>query len=296
MTSKFAAADDVLNVAVRTAIRRAGANHGGQITLGGPSDPYRDGALHVNLLVFDMGSTRFVSVSRHKVHDEGSEGTSYTFVARAGPLPPKEEKRLDEFVAEGMRVRRREAAIGRDALTGVAPSWSYVMHRVARLLLAHAAEGRDLTFTPISGNVVRPDRGKGKREKLSTYRAMRVGPAHFMGRYGRQVAISRADRILVHDLEIGSGAGDTPLAVFKDRAAPELVVTGLQLPDTVLLTCQGVDLARIVDHPAFGEHAGVPVLRAVNDVTTGGVILHLPLILDPAGIAPDGVDTSWRNG
>jgi hypothetical protein len=294
MKSRLVGADDALLLSVQDALRRSGARHGSEVTLGGLHDPVRADALHVNVLMFDQGDTRFVSISRHPVHDEGSEGISYTFVAPAGTLHAREASRLDAFVAEGARLRRREAAIVRETHSGVAPSWCYVMHRVARLILSHSAGARDLVLFPVPENLVKPHRSRSRRTSLSTGRAMGIYQTNFVGRYGRNVVEARADRVFVHDLEIGVRPDNSPLAVFHDQAAPELMVTGMQLPQTALLSCVGEDLARIVDHPAFGEHAGIPVLRAVNDESNGSVRLHLPLVLEPAGPAPAGADTTWR--
>jgi len=294
MRSRLAGDDDALKRSIEKALRRSGSRHGSAVTLGGPDDPSRDDALHVNLMVFDQGASRFVSVSRHPVHDEGSEGTSYTFVAPPGTLHPKEAARMDAFVAEGVRVRRREAAIARHLRSGLAPAWSYVMHRVARLILTHSAHGSALTFSPVAENLVKPYRTRSRSRDLSTGRALRIHTSDFVGRYGRGVVEARADRVFVHDLEIGVRPDNSPLAVFRDQPAPELMVTGMQLPQTALLSCVGEDLARIVDHPAFGDHAGIPVTRAVNDESNGSVRLSLPMLLEPAGPAPDDVDIAWR--
>lgn len=293
MKSRLVAGDDVLLVSIQDALRQSGVRHGSAITLGGPDDPVRSDALHVNVLMFDQGGSRFVSISRHPVHDEGTEGTSYSFVAPAEPLHPREADRLDAFVAEGVRVRRREAAIARHLRSGLAPAWSYVMHRVAILILSHMAQGRGLTFSPVADNLVKPYRSRGRSKGLSTGRALSIHQTDFVGRYGRNVVEARADRVFVHDLEIGARSDGSPLAVFHDQAAPELMVTGMQLPQTALLSCVGEDLSRIVDHPAFGGHAGIPVTGAVNDESNGSVRLRLPMLLEPAGPAPAGVDTDW---
>jgi len=294
MKSRLARGDDALLLSIRDAIRESGARYGSGITLGGMDDPVRADALHVNVLMFDQGDSRFVTISRHPVHDEGSEGTSYSFVAPAGTLHAREASRLDAFVAEGVRVRRREAAISRHLRSGLAPAWSYAMHRVARLILSHSAQGRELVFSPVVDNLVKPYRTRLRSRALSTGRALRVSTSDFVGRYGRGVVEAQADRVFVHDLEIGARPDNSPLAVFHDQAAPELMVTGMQLPQTALLSCVGEDLSRIVDHPAFGEHAGISVVAAVNDESNGSVRLRLPLLLEPAGPAPAGADTTWR--
>ncbi len=279
---------------IREAIRRTGASEGVEITFGGPDDPCRDDAMHVNLYVQDTGLACFVSVSRHRTHDEGSEGTTITFVAADASLHPTDERKVVAFVAKGARMRRREAAIRDHVRSGIAPAWSYVMHRLALLLVSHAAEGLPLTFVAVPDNMVRTSRKRARSTELSTGRALTIPLSDFVGRYGRNVVEARGDRIFVHDLEIGRRSDNSPLAVFRDQAAPELLVTGLQLPQTALAGMIGMDVAQVVDHPALGTHAGIPVAGAANDESIGGVVLRLPLLLERAGPDPEGVDTSWR--
>lgn len=285
---------DMLETSIKEAIRRTAASEGVDVTFGGPDDPCREDAMHVNLHVAARSPTRFVSVSRHPMHDEGSEGTMITFVAADAPLHPRDERVVAAFVADGARVRRREMAILDHVCSGLAPAWSYVMHRLALLFVSHSARGLPLTFVPVPDNLVKVNRKRGRRTDLSTGRALTVPLGDFLGRYGRNVVEARADRIFVHDLEIGRRPDNSPLAVFRDQAAPELLVTGLQLPQTALAGMVGMDVAEAVSHPALGTHAGIPIESAVNDETVGGVVLRLPLVLEPAGPAPKGVDASWR--
>jgi hypothetical protein len=279
-----------LESSTKDALRRAAAEVGLRVRIDAePPDPE---ALHLNVFVGRNDPHRLVSVSRHPTEDEGSEGTTHTFVASDEPIHPHEEERLRAFVAEAARVRRREAAIRPCAGSGMAPAWSYVMHRVARLLIVHAGGGRGLTFRPLEDNEVKPYRSRGRRTPLTTGRALRVTPGEFVGRYGRGVVEARADRLFAHDLEIGVRPDKGPWAVFEDVAAPELVVFGMQAPETLLHACAGMDLARVVDHPAFGDHADVPVERIANQ--EGSIRIRLPLVLEPAGPTPSGADVSWR--
>lgn len=284
----------ILDASIREAIRRAGAQNGVDIAFGGPDDPWRDDAMLINLYLHDTGPTCFVSISRHKMRDEGSDGTLLTFVAANATLHPRDECAVAAFVANGARVRRREMAIQDHICSSLAPAWSYVMHRLALLFVSHSSGGLPLTFVPVSDNLVKANRKRGRRTKLSTGRALTIPLGDFVGRYGRNVVETRADRIFVHDLEIGQRADNSPLAVFRDQAAPELLVTSLQLPQTALMAMAGMDVAEVVSHPALGMHAGIPIESAVNDESVGGVVLRLPLVLDAVGPAPDGVDTSWR--
>ncbi len=251
-------------------------------------------ALYVGLTIVAAERGEVVYLSRRHVPDEGPDGTMLSFASDGSALRPAHARRVKAFVAAGARVTRREAAMRPHVSSGFAPAWGYLMHRAALLVVSHSAGGLPLAFVPIVDNQVKENRrGSGRRE-LSSGRAMTVVPADFAGRYGRSVVEARADRVFAHDLEIGRRPDNSPLAIFRDRAEPEILVTGLQLPRTVLAAMPGTDLARVVDHPAFGDHAGIPVLGATNDEDIGGVVLRLPTILDPAGPAPEGVDLSWR--
>ena len=284
----------LLESSVRDAIRRSGKRHRADIVFAGPEEPRHHDGIRIVLHVADRGGSCFVSMSRRQMLDEGSEGVMHTFVAADGPLTKNDERKVDGFVAAGARAWHRETTVTPYLSSGIAPAWSYVMHRVTRMLVGHAANGRPLTFCPIEDDMVRPSRKREGSTGLHGGQAMRIPLSDFVGRHGRNVAEARADRVFVHDLEIGRRADNSPLAIFRDRPAPEMLVTGKQMPRTVLTAMRGMDLAEAIDHPAFGTHAGVPVLSATNDEKIGGVVLRIPVVLDPAGQAPPGVDTSWR--
>ena len=246
------------------------------------------------IYVSDASPTCFVSISRFASQDEGEGTIGYTFVAPNAPLTEVEEKRLRQFVNKTARVRHRDRLIAPYVQSGMSPAWSYMMHPVARILIQHNGNNRPLTFTPVRDNIVSPYRKPRKKRttELTTGRALRVSPGEFHGRYGKAIVEARGERIFAHDLEIGVRKDKGPKAIFVDTAKPEIRIFDTCLPESVIASCPGRDLSAIIDHPAFERVSGITAKAISNE--DGYVRIEVPMVLEPAGLIPDGILAAWR--
>lgn len=244
----------------------------------------------VNWIAGDLNDMRWTMTLWRMPHwSEGRDIEAVIIKHAADHVPggvpvmrPEGRRGLNRFCRIVASLQRMDAAIRNAGCSPKRPpSWAFGMHKAALLLARH--DGFDLgAFSETQGT--------------GHYRNPTGSTLGDVGGAGVLKVWSRRFVMYVHEMKPATDQG----VIFRSHHARHrnvLSIRGQEMPETLLNSIAGLDIADAVGHPAWSGRIGVKVTSAQmgqEGTSSAALILALSGIHEGLEAAPAGVKPWWK--